>query len=61
MAAFYARGSTDDEGQQIIYEAQVDYYVNYIKSRSEWEFVNVYTDEGINATDTPLWRVGWRV
>lgn len=30
----------------------MDYYTNYIKSRPEWEFVNVYTDEGISATDT---------
>ena len=33
-------------------EAQIDYYTNYIKSRSDWEFVNVYTDEGISATNT---------
>ena len=50
--AGYARVSTDSEEQLASYEAQVDYYTNYIKSRPEWEFVNVYTDEGISATDT---------
>jgi len=34
------------------YEAQVDYYTNYIKSRDDWTFISVYTDEGISATST---------
>ena len=34
------------------YEAQVSYYTNYIQSRNDWEFVRVYTDEGISATST---------
>ena len=42
--AGYARVSTDSEEQQTSYEAQVDYYTNYIKSRDDWEFVEVYTD-----------------
>ena len=50
--AGYARVSTDSDEQFTSYEAQVDYYTNYIKSRPEWEFVNVYADEGISATDT---------
>ena len=50
--AGYARVSTDSEEQLTSYEAQVDYYTKYIKSRSEWEFVSVYTDEGISATNT---------
>ena len=44
--------STDHEEQQTSYEAQVDYYTNYIKGREDWEFVSVYTDEGISATST---------
>lgn len=51
-AAGYARVSTDSEEQQTSYEAQVDYYTNYIKGRNDWEFVKVYTDEGISATNT---------
>ena len=48
----YARVSTDKDDQLTSYEAQVDYYTNYIKSREDWEFVKVYTDEGISATST---------
>lgn len=50
--AGYARVSTDSEEQLTSYEAQVDYYTNYIKSRDDWEFVEVYTDEGISGTNT---------
>lgn len=50
--AGYARVSTDHEEQLTSYEAQVDYYTNYIKGREDWEFVSVYTDEGISATST---------
>ena len=42
--AGYARVSTDHEDQSTSYEAQVDYYTNYIKSRDDWEFVAIYTD-----------------
>ena len=50
--AAYAKVSTDHEEQQTSYEAQVKYYTNYIQSRSDWEFVAVYTDEGISGTAT---------
>ena len=50
--AGYARVSTDSEEQKTSYQAQVEYYTNYIKNRSDWEFVDVYTDEGISATNT---------
>ena len=50
--AGYARVSTDHEEQTTSYEAQVDYYTNYIKSRDDWEFAAIYTDEGISATNT---------
>ena len=50
--AGYARVSTDSEEQLTSYEAQVDYYTGYIKSHENWEFVNVYTDEGISALNT---------
>ncbi|MHB1256669.1 MAG: recombinase family protein [Dethiobacteraceae bacterium] len=51
-AAAYARVSTDSEEQMTSYEAQVDYYTKYIKERADWEFVRVYTDEGLSATNT---------
>lgn len=50
--AGYARVSTDSEEQKTSYEAQVSYYTEYIQSRADWEFVRVYTDEGITATNT---------
>ncbi len=50
--AAYARVSTDSEEQATSYEAQVDYYTNYIKNRKDWEIVRVYADEGITGTNT---------
>ncbi|MHB1154024.1 MAG: recombinase family protein [Eubacteriales bacterium] len=50
--AGYARVSTDSDEQVTSYEAQVNYYTEYIKSRDDWEFVEVYTDEGITGTNT---------
>ena len=50
--AGYARVSTDKDEQFTSYEAQVDYYTKYIKEKPEWEFVKVYTDEGISGTNT---------
>ncbi len=50
--AAYARVSTDHEEQQSSYEAQVDYYTNYINGREDWEFVSVYADEGITGCNT---------
>lgn len=50
--AGYARVSTDHEDQVTSYEAQVKYYTEYIKGRSDWEFAGMYTDEGITATST---------
>lgn len=45
--AAYARVSTDSEEQLTSYEAQVDYYTKLINNNPEWDFVKVYTDEGI--------------
>ena len=50
--AAYARVSTDSEEQQTSYAAQVDRYTKYIQERADWEFVAVYTDEGISALNT---------
>lgn len=50
--AGYARVSTGSEEQLTSYEAQVDYYTAYIRSHPDWEFVEVYTDEGISALNT---------
>lgn len=50
--AAYARVSTDSDEQFTSYEAQIDYYTQYIKKRDDWEFVKVYTDEGISGCNT---------
>ncbi|MCM1007899.1 MAG: recombinase family protein [Ruminococcus flavefaciens] len=50
--AAYARVSTDLEEQVTSYKAQVDYYTKFIKEREDWDFVKVYTDEGISGTST---------
>ena len=50
--AGYARVSTDSDEQFTSYTAQVDYYTSYIRSNSNWEFVDVYTDEGISGVMT---------
>ena len=50
--AAYARVSTDSDEQFTSYEAQIDYYTRYIRARDDWEFVRVYTDEGISGVNT---------
>lgn len=50
--AAYARVSTDSDEQLGSYEAQVEFYTRYINSNPEWEFVSVFTDEGISGTNT---------
>jgi len=52
VAEGYARVSTNEEEQQSSYEAQVEYYTKMIQANLEWEFVDVYTDDGISATST---------
>lgn len=47
-AAGYARVSTDSDEQFTSYEAQIDYYTQFITSHADWSFVEVYTDEGIS-------------
>ena len=48
--AAYARVSTASDEQFTSYEAQIDYYTQYIRKNPEWEFVKVYSDEGITGT-----------
>lgn len=50
--AAYARVSTDEDEQLNSYDAQIDYYEKHIKSNPDWEFVKVYTDEGISGLMT---------
>ena len=50
--AAYARVSTDREEQQNSYDAQVDYYTQFIQRNPEWEFVEVYAYENVTGTNT---------
>ncbi len=50
--AAYARVSTEQDEQQNSYEAQVNYYKEYISSRPDWQLVDIYSDEGISGTNT---------
>ena len=51
-AAAYARVSTDKDEQETSFEAQVDYYTKYIQERPDWEFIKVYTDDGLSGCTT---------
>ena len=42
--AAYARVSTDSEEQLNSYRSQVEYYTNYINSRSDWIFAGLFTE-----------------
>lgn len=57
--AGYARVSTDHEDQATSYESQMRYYSEYISGRDDWEFVKMYSDEGISGTNTKL-RTGFK-
>ena len=50
--AAYARVSTDMDEQLNSYEAQISYYTEHIMKNPEWNFVKVYTDEGISGLMT---------
>lgn len=50
--AAYARVSTEQDEQQSSYEAQVKYYTDFIRNNPDWEFVDVFADEGITGTNT---------
>lgn len=50
--AAYCRVSTDSEEQETSYKAQVSHYTEYIKSKPEWQMVEVYADDGISGTNT---------
>lgn len=57
--AAYARVSTDFEEQLTSFETQVSYYTDYIRSHEGWDFVKVYSDEGITGTSIKL-RAGFQ-
>ena len=50
--AAYCRVSTDFAEQASSYEAQVNYYTNYINGHADYEFAGIFADEGISGTST---------
>lgn len=50
--AAYARVSTEQDEQLGSFENQVRYFEQHIKSNPEWEFVGIYSDEGISGLST---------
>ena len=48
--AAYARVSTDSDEQLNSYAAQLDYYTKLILQNPEWQFIEVYADEGLSGT-----------
>jgi len=46
----YARVSSDSDDQLNSFSAQVEYFTKLIQAHSDWEFVDIYADEGITGT-----------
>ena len=50
--AAYCRVSTDSDEQVTSYEAQVEHYTGFIQKNNDWEFVEIFADDGISGTNT---------
>lgn len=50
--AAYCRVSTDSDEQATSYEAQIEHYTNFIRNNEEWEFAEIFADDGISGTNT---------
>ena len=50
--AAYVRVSTDSIQQETSLVLQKEHYENFIKNNPEYEFVNIYEDDGVSATST---------
>ena len=48
----YARVSTDLDDQKNSLEAQQNFYENYITENEEWDYLGLYSDEGISGLST---------
>ncbi len=49
--AAYARVSSDSADQQNSYISQVRHYMQTIRENEEWEYVDIYADEGLSGLD----------
>jgi site-specific DNA recombinase len=50
--AAYCRVSTDSDEQATSYDTQIEHYTNFIQKNEEWEFADVFADDGISGTNT---------
>ena len=50
--AAYCRVSTDNEDQTHSFESQQRYFRQYIEGHPDWEFYEIFADEGISGTNT---------
>ena len=48
----YARDSCDSTDQRNSFSAQVKYYTQFIQAHEDWQFVDIYADQGITGTRT---------
>ena len=46
----YARVSSNSDDQLNSFSAQVEYFTQLIQAHSDWEFIDIYADEGITGT-----------
>lgn len=46
----YCRVSSNSDDQLNSFAVQVKYYTKYIESHTEWEFIDIFADEGITGT-----------
>lgn len=50
--AAYCRVSTDSDEQETSYKAQIEHYTTFIQKNDEWEFTEIFADDGISGTNT---------
>ena len=50
--AAYARISMESERMNHSLSSQISYYNNFIQRHADWQFVGIYSDEGISGTGT---------
>ena len=50
--AIYIRVSTDSDDQQNSFENQRIYYEEFVKRHSHWQYIGIYSDDGVSGTST---------
>ncbi len=50
--AAYARVSTDEDDQMNSFKFQIDEYTSRIQTNKDWEFIGMFSDQGLSGTQT---------